>query len=194
MKLSQQKASISYGGSVWLPHRVRNVHDTISAMCNGKGTMKLEKDSSRSHGADICPPTMQIAWGWGLAVLLLITVAFTSHELTQTQQQLEKTEREVASVRVAKTSSSTSHPDIAKIIDSLEQVKSASALRAEELKRVLSAINGRLEAALEKAEALEPESGNGSQIRGDLRMAQSKLDELVAKVDARMKQELPARQ
>lgn len=150
--------------------------------------MKLDKDSSHGQGADMSRQTMQIAWGWGLAALLLITAAFTSHELTQTQQQLEETEREVESTRTTKSNSSASHPDITKIITSLEQMASASTLRSEELGHVLSAINGRLEAALEKADALEPEGGRSSQIQGDLRVAQSKLDELVAIVEARMKQ------
>lgn len=150
--------------------------------------MKIGKDSGHGHTTDMSAPTTQSEWGWGLAALLLITVAFTSDELTQTQQQLEKTEREVASMRTAKSTSSVSHPDIAKIIGSLEQMESASTLRAEELKRGLKAINGRLQEALEKADALKLEGGRGSGLRGELEVAQSELDQLVAKVDALIRQ------
>lgn len=145
--------------------------------------MKTAKGGGDRKAAEAPSPAREIQWAWGLAALLLITVAFTSHQLTQAQEQLEKSESEIVSLRTVRTSAASAHPDIAKIIVSLKRVDQAAGLRDEQLGRRLNVINSRLEVAVAKTNSLEFANSSVSQLQNDLEVARKMLDRVIAELE-----------
>ncbi|MDA7947747.1 MAG: hypothetical protein MPJ78_09745 [Hyphomicrobiaceae bacterium] len=145
--------------------------------------MSSTNKTESGEGETASMPETRSQWAWGLATLLLIVLAFTSHELTQAQRQLEKSESRPATAQEASGSVNGSHPDMTKIIETLKKVDSASNRKAVNLKRALGDVNNQLQHALQDVDRLGAEHRNVAALRGKLKAVQNKLEMAIAEVE-----------
>ena len=142
---------------------------------------KNEKESVEAPAQST--PKTRSEWAWGLATLLLIVLAFTSHELTQTQQQLETSQAELSTGRTATGKAQSLHPDIAKITEALKKYDAASRTKVANLELLLAGIDSRLKDALSEVDELGAAHSHSEALRRELQAARSKLDKAFTELD-----------
>ena len=91
-------------------------------------------------------------WVWGIGVLLLVALAFSSYRMVQGQQRLAQSEKEVMQAREATATAEAAKASLEKELATLKQSQTASEATIEKLKGEIADTNSRLEAAAADAE------------------------------------------